>query len=61
MCDSCKVCSAYPDEQVKLDNDAMIELELIFKIQDLLDEYGYNLDATLRDGLPDLELTKKTT
>ena len=60
MCNSCKVCSAYEDEQVKLDNDGMTELELVFKIQDLLDVYGYNLGTSMEDGLPVLELTKQS-
>lgn len=58
MCDSCKVCNAYEDEQVKIDNDYMVEMELIFKIQDLLDDYGYSLGTAIEDGIPVLELTK---
>lgn len=60
MCDSYRVCSAYENETVKLDNDAMTELELVFKIQDLLDDYGYSLGTAMEDGLPVLELTKQS-
>lgn len=58
MCDTCKVRSAYPDEQEKIDDRFKIELELAFKLSDLLERYGYDLEAKLVDGLPEIQLIK---
>ena len=55
-----EVKNIYADEQKKLDNREMIELELTLKLLDLLDLYNYSLDAELRDGLPALKLSKRS-
>jgi len=52
------VSNAYPDEQEKLDDDFEVELELVMKMRDLLDLYGYSIDAVLEDGLPAIRLVK---
>jgi len=48
--------NVYPEEQVKLDNEAQVQIELSLKMMDLLDDYGYNLVPVLKGGLPDIEL-----
>lgn len=52
--------NVYPDEQEKLDNEFEIELELTLKLIDLLDRYGYDMEATMEDGLPAVNLVKLT-
>ena len=54
LADSVK--SAYQEEQVKIDNEAQVQIELSLKMMDLLDDYGYNLVPVLKGGLPDIEL-----
>ena len=62
MCDTCKgdgpVRNAYKDEQEKIDDRFKIELELSFKLSDLLERYGYDLEARLVGGLPEIQLVK---
>ena len=53
-----EVKNAYPEEQKKLDNEFQTKLELSLKIEDLLDQYGYDLDAVLVNGMPQLRLHK---
>lgn len=50
--------NVYPDEQVKLDDEFKLRLELSMKISDLLDTYGYTIEAVLVDGLPEIDLKK---
>lgn len=64
MCEKCKssdgaVRSAYPDEQEKLENQFMIELELMMKIADLLELYSYDLEAKMEDGMPEIQLIQR--
>lgn len=62
MCDTFKgdgpVRNAYKDEQEKIDDRFKIELELSFKLSDLLERYGYDLEARLVGGLPEIQLVK---
>ena len=53
-----EVKNIYKDEQEKIDNDTQVELELSFKLQELLDRYGYDLIAEMEDGLPAVKLIK---
>lgn len=50
--------NAYKDEQKKIDDDFNTELELSFKIQELLERYGYFMEAELKSGVPVVQLTK---
>lgn len=62
MCESCKdseVRNAYPDEQKKLENQFMIELELMMKIADLLELYNYDLEAKMENGMPEIQLIQR--
>lgn len=56
MDDSIK--NIYPDEQEKISNDAKEILELSLKMKALLDDYGYAMEPTLVDGLPDIRFVK---
>jgi len=53
-----EVKNIYKDEQEKIDNDTQVEIELSFKLQELLDRYGYDLIAEMEDGLPAVKLIK---
>lgn len=48
----------YQDEQEKIDSELKKELELNFKMADLLGRYGYKMEAVLEDGLPVIRFTK---
>ena len=58
MQDTERVQNIYPDEQVKLDDAMKAELELSFKISNLLSEYGYAMEPTLVNGLPEIKFVK---
>lgn len=48
----------YEDEQKKLDNLVREELELVFRIQNLLSDYGYKMEPALVNGVPEIKLSK---
>ncbi len=53
------ITSAYPDEREKINSDFEEQLSVWIKIQDALDYHGYDIDAVLVDGLPELALIKR--
>jgi len=53
-----KTKNIYPDEQKKLDLQEENEMELMLKVMDLLDDYGYELTSVLEDGVPVLKLSQ---
>lgn len=48
----------YEDEQKKLDATEMVEMTLAFKINELLDQYGYFLGIDMVNGVPKVALIK---
>lgn len=52
------VMSAYSDEQAKLDAGLEEEVKVWKKIKEVLNESGYTIRLSLKDGLPDMNLTK---
>lgn len=50
--------SAYSDEQAKLDAGLEEEVKVWKKIKEVLNESGYTIRLSLKDGLPDMNLTK---
>lgn len=53
-----EVKNIYPDEQTKIDDDIKDEMELTLKIMALLNDYGYNMEPTLVNGLPEVKFVK---
>lgn len=56
-----QVCNVYKDEQEKIDSRTKKEVELSLKIQDLLDDYEYDMEAVLVDGMPTVRLTERVS
>ena len=52
------VRNIYEDEQKKLDDDLRAEVELTFRINNLLQEYGYVMEPALVDGVPEIKFSK---
>ena len=52
------VQNAYTDEQEKLDDKFEVELELMLKLGEILDRYGYSLEAVLAGNAPEIRLVK---
>lgn len=48
----------YEDEQKKLDDSVRTEMELTFRINDLLHDYGYVMEPALVNGVPEIKFTK---
>lgn len=46
----------YPDEQEKIDDRFQIEMELMLKLEDLLDEYNYELVPKVDSNGPRIDL-----
>jgi len=55
-----EVKNIYPDEQQKIEDRFQTELELSMKIMDLLDRYDYDLEAKLVDGMPEVQLIRRS-
>jgi len=53
-----EVKNIYPDEQTKIDDDTKDEMELTARIMHLLDDYGYTIEPTLVNGLPEIKFMK---
>ena len=53
-----KVSNAYGEKKTNVDEKN--KLQIWFKILDVLDDYGYGLEASIKDGVPYLNLTKDT-
>lgn len=58
MTDDTRVKNIYEDEQEKLDDMVKEELEMTFKISSILSDYGYVMEPTMVDGLPEIKFTK---
>jgi hypothetical protein len=54
-----RVRNIYEDEQDKIEDRFHEKLELSLKIMELLDQYDYDLDARLVEGMPEIKLIKR--
>ena len=52
------VRNIYPDEQQKIEDRIKDEAELAFKINALLEDYGFRMTAVLKDGMPEISFSK---
>lgn len=53
-----QVKNIYEDEKQKIEQEIKAEVELSFKVNELLKDYGYKMEAVLKNGLPDIQFTR---
>ena len=55
-----QVTSAYQDEKETIDIEAKKRIELAYKIQSILDDYGYDLVAKEKNGVASITFVKRS-